>query len=113
MTTRAPYRRFLAAAAVAALVVGALPGAAQEAQRHGIDIRDFAFDPPSLAAAVGDTVVWTNRDIVPHTVTIAGDGGDSGAIEEGQSWEFTVTKSGHLAYGCGFHPSMAGEIDVR
>lgn len=113
MTTRAPYRRFLAAAALAAVVAGANPGAAQEPQRHVVDIRDFAFDPPSLSVAVGDTVVWTNRDIVPHTVTIAGGDSDSGAIEEGQSWEFTVTTSGRLDYGCGFHPSMAGEIDVR
>ncbi|MFM9844591.1 MAG: cupredoxin domain-containing protein [Dongiaceae bacterium] len=111
MTTLAPYRRFLAAV-LAGGIAGADPGAAQEAQRHVIDIRDFAFDPPSLSVAVGDTVVWTNRDVVPHTVTIAG-GGDSGAIEEEQSWEFAVMKSGRLVYGCGFHPSRAGEIDVR
>lgn len=112
MTPRALHRRFLTAAILVAGVAGAEPGAAQEVHRHLVDIRDFAFDPPGLSVAVGDTVVWTNRDVVPHTVTIAG-GGDSGALEEGQSWEFTVTTSGRLAYACGFHPSMAGEINVR
>ena len=36
---------------------------------HQIAIQGFVYTPASLEVAVGDTVVWTNRDVVPHTVT--------------------------------------------
>lgn len=44
------------------------------ARRHVVEIRDFGFHPQSIQVSVGDIIVWTNRDIVPHTAT-AGDGG--------------------------------------
>lgn len=80
---------------------------------HSIAIQGFAYRPATLTAAVGDTVVWTNRDIVPHTATDKGKGLDSGSIAANQSWRYTTTKKGTYAYDCTFHPSMKGTLVVR
>lgn len=113
MTMRTACRRVATAAGIALGLAGvatANPGAAQDAQQHVIDIRDFTFDPPSPAVAVGDTVTWTNRDLVPHTVT--GGGIDSGPLTEGQTWTVTITEPGGFDYACRFHPVMKGVITV-
>ena len=71
-------RRFagLPIAALAAIGVLALAGAAAPSrpadpvpQRHVVEIRGMAFHPEVLEVRRGDTVVWINRDIVPHTAT--------------------------------------------
>ena len=37
--------------------------------RHRVAMHGVRFDPDSLVVAVGDTVEWDNRDLVPHTST--------------------------------------------
>jgi plastocyanin len=34
-----------------------------------VAIKGFKFQPEKLEVEVGDTVTWTNEDIVPHIVT--------------------------------------------
>jgi len=36
-----------------------------------------------VLAAVGDTLVWSNRDVVPHTATADGGGWNTGSIPAG------------------------------
>ena len=79
--------------------------------RHVV-IRGMQYDPPTLEVLVGDIVVWTNEDIVPHTVTAAGFF-DSQSLTNKQEWRFTATKPGEFAYGCTFHPTMKGALTVR
>ena len=38
-------------------------------RRHVVEIRGMAFHPAVLEIHRGDTVVWVNRDFVPHTAT--------------------------------------------
>jgi plastocyanin len=38
------------------------------AQTHKIDIKEMKFNPPSVTIAKGDTVEWTNRMAMEHTV---------------------------------------------
>ena len=64
--------------AAAAIGVLALAGAARSPrpadpvpQRHVVEIRGMAFHPEALEVRRGDTVVWINRDMVPHTATTA------------------------------------------
>jgi plastocyanin len=61
----------------------------------------------------GDTVVWTNEDVVPHTATAKGKGLDSGSIGAKQSWRYTASEKGTYAYDCTFHPNMKGTLVVR
>jgi plastocyanin len=34
-----------------------------------VEIREFKFEPETLTVHEGDTVVWKNDEIVPHTAT--------------------------------------------
>ena len=34
--------------------------------RHRVTIAQFQYAPRAIRVAVGDTIVWENRDIVPH-----------------------------------------------
>ena len=109
---RLPVALFLIAAAVSSCAGHAV----SSHTTVSVAIRNYAFTPSSITVAPGDTVVWTNRDTVPHTVSA--DGGsashfDSGALKEGEAFRFTFTKSGVLHYHCAFHPFMRGIIRVR
>lgn len=81
---------------------------------HTVTIDAVSFRPATITIAPGDTVVWVNRDIVPHTSTAGVRGGfDSGTIAAGASWKRTFTQKGALAYVCQFHPAMKGTVLVR
>lgn len=43
--------------------------ATASATTFNIDLRNFAFSPTPLNIHVGDMVIWTNNDPVPHTIT--------------------------------------------
>ena len=65
-----------------------------------------------LTVQAGTTVVWTNRDGVPHTTTAAEGQWDSGTLQEGQSFSFTFTEAGVFSYFCAIHPFMTAEVTV-
>lgn len=82
-------------------------------QRHVVEIRDFSFHPKHTVASLGDTIVWINRDVVPHTATANDRTWSSGELQEGESWEMLVGVSGVQDYSCEFHPDMEGVLEVR
>ncbi len=94
------------------LAVMACGSKAHEPQTHRIAIRAMQFEPASLEVATGDVVVWTNEDVVPHTVTAAGVF-DSQSLTGKQEWRYTATKAGEYAYTCTFHPTMKATLTVR
>lgn len=102
-------------AATALLGAVACPGldAQPEPERHTVEMRGFEFQPASLTLAPGDTVVWVNRDAVPHTATGSDGTWDSGSIASGASWSHVVTAVDSAAYTCTFHPTMTGILVVR
>lgn len=102
--------RLLAPACV--LVLAACGSKGPEPQVHHVLIRSMAFEPAALEVSVGDTVVWTNEDIVPHTATAIGVF-DSQSMTTNQEWRYTPAKAGEYAYGCTFHPTMKGTLTVR
>ena len=84
--------------------------------RHTIEIRAMAFHPAVLEVAKGDTVVWINRDIVPHTATdaeVAPPTWDTGTLTAGQSGHYVPGHSGEALYTCTFHPTMRGKLIIR
>lgn len=76
-----------------------------------ITISDFSFDGVA-EVPIGTTVVVTNTDPSPHTWSAEDGTFDSGALSEGDTFEFTFTEAGEFAYFCNFHPSMTGTIVV-
>jgi plastocyanin len=97
-----------ALAVVAALL--ALPGAAWCAT-HVVTIEGMVFEPAVLTVKRGDRVVWQNKDVVPHTVTAAGQF-DSKLIAADARWSWTARASGRHDYVCTFHPGMKGTVVV-
>ena len=69
-----------------------------------VEIKDFSFNPETITIPTGTTVVWTNKDSAPHTVT--GDGFDSGSLSQGQTFTYTFSQAGTFEYRCTIHPSM-------
>jgi plastocyanin len=105
----APRRAGLALlAAGLALAAGCRSGRAP--QVHRVAIQGFRFSPERVAAAPGDTIVWTNGDVLPHTATRDGGGWDSGPIAAGASWKLVVGDASSGTYHCAFHPTMKAAV---
>src|SRR6186713_419955 len=49
-----------------------LPAGAARAEDIAVHIDNFVFEPAQLTVKIGQTVTWTNRDDIPHTVVCAG-----------------------------------------
>jgi len=78
-----------------------------------VAIQNFAFSPQTLTVAPGTTVVWTNKDTAPHTVTSdRGAWTDSGTLSTGKTFSLTMTKPGTYAYHCAVHPNMVATLTV-
>ena len=83
---------------------------------HTVEIRGMEFHPAELTVAVGDTVIWINRDIVPHTATATGGGRgtwDTGQLLQGKTGRYVATRAGVARYACAFHPTMRGQLIIR
>jgi plastocyanin len=96
-----------AATASPAQAANPAPAAASGAS---VSIVDFAFEPATLQVAAGETVVWTNDGLAPHTVT--GDFADSGVLDPGQTFSHTFDADGAFEYVCAIHPDMIGSVTV-
>jgi plastocyanin len=92
----------------AAFVLAAAPA---KVKTHTIVIEAMQFHPAHLTVAVGDRVVWENRDLVPHTAS--GSGFDSQVIAAGKQWHYTTAHRGEFSYKCTFHPTMKGTLQVK
>ncbi len=79
---------------------------------HSVLIQSFAFSEKSLTIKKGETVVWSNKDSAPHTVTGAAGGPASATLNSGGAYSFTFNTAGTFEYHCAFHPSMKGTIIV-
>lgn len=85
-----------------------------ETQTHELEISGFAFVPNELTMQVGDTVTWTNKDAISHTVT-----SDSGTelaseyLSKGESYSHTFNTVGNFDYHCIPHQYMKGTITVE
>lgn len=102
----------LALSAVVGVGARAMPDRARTPATHSVTIDASSYRPARLAVHVGDTVVWVNKDLIPHTVS-AGDGTfDSQTLAAGASWRFTVGAKGTTGYACRFHPTMTGRIEA-
>ena len=78
-----------------------------------VSISNFAFSPSSLSINAGETVVWTNKDNVPHTVSSdSGSELSSPTLSPGDTYSHTFGTAGSYSYHCNIHPNMKGSIIV-
>ncbi len=111
MTRRQASARRPLALAYCALVVAAWPGPGH-AETLRLTIENMAFADALASARVGDTIEWSNLDIVAHTVT-ARDGSFDIVILPGKTGRTVLRKAGKATFYCRYHSSMAGKIDIR
>ncbi len=71
------------------------------------------FVPERIEVAAGDTIVWTNKDFLPHTVTAGAAKIESGELAQGKSWKLVARKKGQIEYICRLHPTMHGTVLVK
>lgn len=109
-----PTRRGLIGAALALpfVLAGARRALAAAGKVHEVEITGMAFAPAALSVAPGDSIRWTNRDLVPHTATATDQSWTSPPLKKGESFTLEVTKGMTGTYKCRFHPSMKGTITV-
>lgn len=93
------------------LHLGAGSGAVAQSNIE-ITVQAFVYQPATLSVPVGTTVVWTNFDPVPHTVTDIDGLYDSGDFAEAASFSKTFTAPGVYEYYCVPHPIMIGRVEV-
>ena len=81
----------------------------------GTDTTNKGFTPNTITVVLGvnNTVVWTNNDSSPHTVTSNGGVFDSGNMAPGQTYSFTFSAPGTYAYHCTYHPWMTATVIVK
>lgn len=82
-----------------------------------VTMHNTAYQPGNIQVKVGTTVIWTNQDDVPHTVTFrSGMPGSSmmgsHMMTHGQSFSYTFRMPGTYHYYCTVHPSMVATVTV-
>ena len=112
-------RRLLGAAGIlGALASGLLvrwaiaPARSASETEATVAIHNFAFLPAALTVKPGTTVVWTNRDGEPHTVTDVDQHFKSPALDTDDSFRHRFDEPGTFTYVCMLHPHMTGTITV-
>lgn len=83
-----------------------------EAATRSISIKNFAFQPETVNAAVGDTIVWTNNETDGTQHDILGGPFDSPVLNPGASYRATASQAGTYQYVCEIHSYMTGTIVV-
>lgn len=80
---------------------------------HRVSIQQMKYVPANLEVQAGDTIVWVNEDIFPHTVTATDKFLDSGLMKPKQSWTWVAGEKGEHSYVCAYHPTMKGIVVVK
>jgi plastocyanin len=112
MQRRMRYYGTIIVVALALLATTVAQAGDKPAETHTVLINGFAFVPDHLTVSAGDTVVWKNEDIVPHTATGKGVF-DSQEIGSMKSWTYKTSRKGKFAYVCSYHPTMRAELTVQ
>ena len=85
------------------------------AQGAGANVTNKGFAPNTITVVIGvnNTVLWTNNDNSPHTVT-ANDGSFmSDYLPQGGTFVWTFPQPGTYEYHCQIHPWMTGVVIVK
>ena len=84
----------------------------QTADAHQVVMDNFSFTPGTASVPVGTTVVWTNRDDVPHNVVSLEQQFKSPVLDTDEQFSHRFDVPGAYKYFCTIHPRMTGRIVV-
>jgi plastocyanin len=83
-----------------------------EAATIQIVMQNLDISPAEASAKVGDTIEWTNKDIVAHTAT-ARNGDFDVMLPPNKTGSFVLKKDGAVDYYCRFHPNMKATLKIE
>ncbi len=79
-------------------------------------MQSLKFIPDEIDIKAGTTVIWTNEDVVAHTVTHRVKVEDqlfaSPLLAPGDTFSYTFDKAGTYPFYCMPHPFMTGSVVV-
>ncbi len=76
-----------------------------------VDIAMMKFQPDTVRIHKGDTILFTNKDVVEHDATALPDSAwTTGPLQPGQSKKMVIDKS--TDYFCSIHVVMRGRVEV-
>jgi plastocyanin len=78
-----------------------------------VKVDNFSFSPQTITIAPGTTVIWTNRDDIPHTVVSDDKVFKSKVLDTDEKFSYTFDKAGNFPYFCSVHPKMTGKVIVQ
>ena len=87
--------------------------ATRTAETRDIKIDNFTYGPADLTVPVGTTVMWANRDDIPHTVVSTDKVFKSKVLDTDEKFSYTFSTPGTFSYFCSIHPKMTGKVVVR
>ena len=110
-TRRRSGRVPLAALATVVALLG-FAGGSTAATDANVSIVFRSYQPSQLTVLAGQTVVWRNSGLGPHTVTSDAGQFDSGTLQAGATFSYTFSVAGTYLYSCRIHPTMHGSVVV-
>jgi plastocyanin len=78
-----------------------------------VKVDNFSFSPQAITIKPGTTVIWTNRDDIPHTVVSDDKVFKSRVLDTDEKFSYTFDKAGKFPYFCSVHPKMTGTVIVQ
>jgi plastocyanin len=78
-----------------------------------VTIDNFSFTPQEIKVKAGTTIIWTNRDDIPHTVVSTDSLFKSKTLDTDDKFTTTFGKPGTYSYFCSIHPKMTGKVIVE
>jgi plastocyanin len=117
MRVRSLMRHAFSVLVLATLLTSVSQGAAgvvpSKPRTHTVIIEGTRFQPETLTVKAGDTIVWVNKDMFPHSATAGNSTFNSQVIAAGASWRYIAKKKGDFDYACIFHPTMKASLLVK
>jgi plastocyanin len=98
---------------IVAAVLG-IPGSAASpaGSPQRVLMKGIAYEPKQVTVHVGETLEWSNQDIVAHTATANDKSWDVNVLP-GRTGRMLMKVPGRFDYICRYHPNMTGEITVE
>jgi plastocyanin len=97
--------------AIATLLLLATMAVSARAATIEIVMENLVIKPAEASAKVGDTVQWTNKDVLAHTATTV-NGDFDVMLPPKKSATLVLKKAGTVDYYCRFHPNMKATLVV-
>jgi plastocyanin len=89
---------------------------AKAAPSISVSIEDLSFVPAQLSVTVGTTVVFVNRDRLPHSVVgMLGEREkfrSDGQLDQDESFAVVLDEPGLIEISCGIHSRMRARLIV-